>query len=458
MTRPSYVTTTNRNSGATGSGSNVQLDWITNWTSGLTVVACVWRGTNQAFTATPSGWTQIGQYQIGSTTDYVSVWWKRMGSSEPASYVWSWTTSVWREVVACAFLDCDSTNAVDVAASSGNASSSTTITCAAVTPTVNNTLLVCIAGYDNDTSFSPGGSLTEVLDFGGWAMAMYTINGPSSGVSSGTNTVTAAGGAFPSAGITVALREVQTTGAQTVTPNAVSTGETFFSPSVQLTLLPNTVGTSESVPQPIARLQVLPGAIATGEAVYQPTVTIQQVVTPNAIATGEAVYQPTVSIPSPQTVSPNAIATAAQVFQPVVNTAGGLQTVLPMAIGTGEQVYAPTVNRQVLPATIGTGEQVYGPTVFLAIPQTVSPGTIASAELVPQPLVSGVAPAIRPDAIPSGERVYAPSVVVQSRGVAPVLQPDEPAFAPMLGRGMTVGAPSLTNGARRPAPPLAGVR
>ena len=220
------------------------------------------------------------------------------------------------------------------------------------------------------------------------------------------------------------------------------------------TVTPNAIGSGESVPQPTVRLQVLPNAVGTAEAVYQPTVTIRQTVTPNAIATGEAVYQPTVSIPSPQTVSPNAIGTAEQVYQPVVNLAGGTQTVLPMGIASGQQVYAPQVNSQLLPDAISSGEQDYAPTVFRAIPQTVTPDVIPSAELVFNPQVALIAPAVQPDTIPSAERVYAPVVALLPRWPPPHLLPTLVPDAPDLVADVNANAPALVGAAVPPAPSL----
>lgn len=212
MTLPSYVASSNANSTAGTTASTRAINRPAAWVSGLLAVAAIWRGTNEAFTALPSGWTETSgsPFRLGTTADYVSVFWKTLGGSEPSSYTWTWTTSVYCEIVALAILDADPTTPINQAAGQSNASS-TTITCPAVTPTVTVTLLLCIGGYDNDTSYTSNTGMTERLDFGGWAITMATETGPNC-VTSGTNTFTAAGGAFENVGITLAIQEAGATG------------------------------------------------------------------------------------------------------------------------------------------------------------------------------------------------------------------------------------------------------
>lgn len=130
---------------------------------------------------------------------------------------------------------------------------------------------------------------------------------------------------------------------QTVTPNAIGTGESVFSPTVKQTVSPNAIGTAESVFAPTVNIAggpqtVTPNAIGTGVVLFAPTLVGLQV-RPNAIATVEQVYQPTISVgPAAGQVGPNAIPTAELVL--------GLSVflrMLPNAIGTGASVPNPVV-------------------------------------------------------------------------------------------------------------------
>lgn len=221
MTLPSYVASSNANSSTAATTNTRGFNRPAAWLSGQLGIAAIWRGTNEAFTSVPSGWVEFSgsPFRLGTTGDYVSLFYKVLGGSEPSSYTWTWTTSVYTEIVALTIADADPTTPANQVAGQSNASS-TTITCPAVTPSVANTLLLCIGGYDNDTSYTSNTGMTERLDFGGWAVTMATETGPASGVSSGTNTFTASGGAFANVGITLALQEVQAGGGTTAPPLA----------------------------------------------------------------------------------------------------------------------------------------------------------------------------------------------------------------------------------------------
>jgi len=241
-------------------------------------------------------------------------------------------------------------------------------------------------------------------------------------------------------------------GAQTVNPNAIATGEALFQPTVKLQVLPDAIASGENVFQPTlpSTQTVQPNPVATGENVFQPTAKLS--VSAGAIATGESVLQPTVKLQ----VLVNAIATAEQVYGPIVTLSGSPLSVLPNTITSLEAVYAPALGQQVVAGTITSAEQVFSPSVAVVTPQTVQPGTIATAEQVYAPAFVGlVTPGVFPDDIPSAARVYAPTVAFVPRPPPPALVRVAPVRAPALASAPHSAAPAFGSAARRTgAPPL----
>ena len=403
MTLPSYVAGSNVNS-ATGTSANTRgVNRSAAWVAGTLVIVAIWRGTGEAFTSVPTGWTQVSgsPFQLGTAGDYVAVFWKIMQSSGEVAvgsgYTWSWTTATWTEVLAAAWQDTDQTNPLNQVSGQSN-SSSTTITCPAVTPTVSNTLIVCIGAFDNDTSYTANTGLTERLDFGGWAITFADETGPASGVSTSTNTFTAAGGAFANAGVTLLLQEVGGgPSPTTLLPGTIATGATLFNPTVTLASAPATL---------------LPGTISSAATLFAPTVI--QLVQPGTIASAQQLYAPTVTLSSaPQTVQPGTVATAQQLFPPIV---------------------------------------------FLAIPQTVQPGFIASGQQVFAPLFVGLVQySLEPDAIPSLVAVFEPRVGLYPAAPLPMAYTLEPPHHGIAARGELRLQPIGVTSSLEAAPPPPGI-
>jgi hypothetical protein len=171
-------------------------------------VALYYQSAIKTITA-PSGWIEIASGEQSSTPRFtLHVYYKVLGGSEPSTYTFSWTGSVWTETQGISVHNADPTTPIDQSAkthTSGNASS---IDCPAVTPTVNNDLLITFVGNWNWTAFTAGSSQTLRSTSGSNAQAEATKTGPASGVSSGVLTMNQADNQ-EMVGFSVAVMEVQ---------------------------------------------------------------------------------------------------------------------------------------------------------------------------------------------------------------------------------------------------------
>jgi hypothetical protein len=107
---------------------------------------------------------------------------------------------------------------------------------------------------------------------------------------------------------------------------------------------------------------ISPDAIASTSTVYSPTVTASAAtIAPSAIASTAAVYSPTVT-PGAVTISPAAIASTSTVYAPTI--ANGAVTLYPAAIASAATVYAPTITPGAVtlaPSAISSAATVYAP-------------------------------------------------------------------------------------------------
>jgi hypothetical protein len=125
----------------------------------------------------------------------------------------------------------------------------------------------------------------------------------------------------------------------------------------------------------------------TGIGVLLKSVFSGTTVTPDAISTGEQVYPPSIVLVSPQNVTPNAITTAEAVYQPSVLLAA--QSVTPDAISSAEVVYAPDIHIVlppivVSPLSIASAVAVYSPTVVV-VPRAPAPPLVLAARALAPP-------------------------------------------------------------------------
>lgn len=107
----------------------------------------------------PSGWTQIGSATTSSTYS-IDVWWKIASGSEPADY--AWTTGVSTNAAIVAYR-----NVTGIRAQAGSANgSSTTVTFASITATLNDCLLAIACKSDSNTATAPTGYVERIDETG----------------------------------------------------------------------------------------------------------------------------------------------------------------------------------------------------------------------------------------------------------------------------------------------------
>jgi len=126
----------------------------------LTVV--VWRSNSATLTA-PGGWTEVltDPHSGGALT--LSIW-RRVASSEPASYTWS-ISSAFNITISCgAWSGRDTTTPVNASGSQENASS-TNITAPSITTNMDGCDIVYAGCRQGASGFTPDAAFTERADF-----------------------------------------------------------------------------------------------------------------------------------------------------------------------------------------------------------------------------------------------------------------------------------------------------
>lgn len=213
-------------------------------------------------------------------------------------------------------------------------------------------------------------------------------------------------------------------GALTLLPGLIATGETFFSPTIAVgavTLSPALIASAEQFFSPQVNFTLLMQALASSEAFFTPTIAPGGVnLAPGGVATGEAFFNPTL-VPGGVSLFPALIPSAEQVFTPQLNLAllipllasgetfftptlaPGNVNLLPDAVATGEAFFSPQLNLTLLVQALATGEQFFQPTVT---PGGVSlaPGVIASGETIFSPQLNL---ALLLSAVTTGEAFFA---------------------------------------------------
>ena len=207
MTLPSVTASSAVDMGAGGNGTTFVLTRPGAWISGKTAEVGIYKENNAAITP-PSGWVLVDSFNSGSNF-WCYTYRKVLGGSEPSTYTWSWTGSVWREGGGFCLDNTDQTTPEDAATPVHQANAaSTTTTVPAITPVTSNTLLVAWGFIFNDETWTPASGLSRATSNVIRAYCGAVETGPAAGVSSGTNTFTTIG-SFANVGMQHAVQEVQ---------------------------------------------------------------------------------------------------------------------------------------------------------------------------------------------------------------------------------------------------------
>lgn len=142
---------------------------------------------------TPANWVEeITQAAQAANTSSGRRFWKIADAADVAAstFTFSWTGSVSFAYDVAAYTGVDPNAPINTKASATSASS-TAQTCPAVTPTFNNTLLVCALGFEANSTITSGAvsNLTTAARINA-SGGMGDTAGPAAGVSSGTKAFT----------------------------------------------------------------------------------------------------------------------------------------------------------------------------------------------------------------------------------------------------------------------------
>ena len=158
----------------------------------------VWRSNSATLTA-PGGWMEVLTDPHSGGALQMSIW-RRVASSEPASYTWS-ISSAFNIAIACgAWSGRDTTTPINASGSQENASS-TSITAPSITTNVDGCDIVYAGCRQGSSGFTPDAAFTERSDHGstdaGSNVAMETADRVQATLgATGTATATHAGAAL----------------------------------------------------------------------------------------------------------------------------------------------------------------------------------------------------------------------------------------------------------------------
>jgi len=152
----------------------------------------------------PAGWVQVINASEGTVIRTV-VYRRVAGNSEPASYTWTFPSSIRALGAVLAYQGVDPTQPINAADGYGNAAS-TAITAPGITPSVPACLLVHVAATAVATTITPAPGMTERLEVPGTGLTVSVSDQPRPTAGyTGTRTATA-GSAARNVGHCVALR------------------------------------------------------------------------------------------------------------------------------------------------------------------------------------------------------------------------------------------------------------
>jgi hypothetical protein len=222
---PATVTTPADTGGGTGGGTGgaISFTGATTATNTSTTTLALPRPTSSAGTVLlaavqvrgaptitpPAGW-QLVKLTPNGTSMRLATYWRLAGSSEPASYTWTFSSAVSATGSVLAYNGVSATSPIDASAGQANAAS-TSVTAPSITTTVANAQLVGLFANTTLTSFTPPSGMTERTDVASPSTVQYKVTGASADsiltTAGATGTKVARSGfSVPSVGQLIALR------------------------------------------------------------------------------------------------------------------------------------------------------------------------------------------------------------------------------------------------------------
>jgi len=212
------------NTGSATSGTTIVVTKPTGTVSGHVMLAQVAAYAGVTITP-PSGWTLVQGGGTSGGLEY-GVYVRVAGGSEPASYTWTFNTSVSNAVAAIATYS-GVNNATPVDVSGVATATGTTLTAPSVTTAWPNTVVVSLFGVSGGYAPTiPAGTTSRAaISVAGMVnLRMVDVAQPATGAST-AQVATVASGSPSSASVTVALREPNHA-PNAPTPNSPATGTT----------------------------------------------------------------------------------------------------------------------------------------------------------------------------------------------------------------------------------------
>jgi len=138
----------------------------------LMVAGIAIRPTSATITA-PAGWTlQRRQNNTNPNDSSLAIYYRVAGTSEPASYVWTFSASTGSAGGISSYSGVNTTSPINVEApATTGATSTTSFTAPSVTTTVANTMVVTHHQYTSSDRFTPSAGMTEAFDVASLAVA-----------------------------------------------------------------------------------------------------------------------------------------------------------------------------------------------------------------------------------------------------------------------------------------------
>ncbi|MFA6186376.1 MAG: hypothetical protein WC770_04070 [Phycisphaerae bacterium] len=133
----------------TGNLSNVTVLKPTGTSSGdLLIAAVATDGSTSATISAPAGWTLLNRGSDSGNKMTLGIWWKLAGTSEPASYIYTWTGNEQAYGWIMRFTGHNPTTPINAWGFQQGAATDKTPPCPSVTTTVANSMIVRIGGFD----------------------------------------------------------------------------------------------------------------------------------------------------------------------------------------------------------------------------------------------------------------------------------------------------------------------
>ena len=380
----------------------------------------------------PSGWSQVqDNYNSTPGQEHHVIIWKKLASSEGASWTWSWTNSHYREMTVVSYSGVLTSGIEDTSGKGTNSGGSTNMNCGNISPASANTKIIAVyADFNGSLSNqTPPAGFTERDDHSanhGGALGVSDKDQAAAGATGSVDATSATSGA--TTGVLFAMAsEAAAGGGTTVTPGVLALTTSSFAPKANLQInaaAPTALAISAFAPQANLRINgASPTALSLSTFAPAPSISANQTVTPGVLTLALSAFAPQANL-AINGAAPTALVltglapqanlrvNAASPTALVLSTfAPQLQlTLTPALVALTLATFAPSLNLRVTPNVVALALTAFAPALAFRItpgpaslviasfapsvgaPITVTPGTLALvlAPLIPVIIATGV--------------------------------------------------------------------